>query len=139
MVAAVLVFLALVAPSPRELDIVTVTVEKSTVVLVVYPPKGRTVTSVRLQQRVAIVNAANLQELHRLCHSIPKPVAPRSTKALIDRGLRATFSRPPGKFDITITLDDGSKHGVNDQGRRTNSKKRTVGGGWYVSTLARGN
>jgi hypothetical protein len=139
MVAAVLVLVALVAPSPREPDIITVTLEKSNVVLVVYPPKGRTVKSVRLQQRVTIGNAVNLQELHKLCHSIPKPVGPRSTKALMDRGLRATFTRPPGKFSITITLDDGSKHGVDDQGRRTNSKKRTVGGHWYVPAPARGN
>ena len=118
MLAALVVLLALAGQSPREPEIIVVAVEKSAVVLTVYPPKGRTVTAVRLQQHFHIADPINHPEL---VVAAPQPAAPRAITALTDRGLRATFDNPQESFHITIALDDGSTHLVDDHGRRMNS------------------
>jgi hypothetical protein len=41
----------------------------------------------------------------------------RSTEALAENGVRATFDRPETRFHVEITLDNGAVLNLDDQGR----------------------
>jgi hypothetical protein len=94
-------------PVPSAADI-TVRVEQQSVVVTVYPCAPRAVKSVRVQPHQVMPDA----------NTAPKPVAPHTTEALSEKGVRATFELPHTTFHFAVTLDDNSVHLLDAQGGR---------------------
>jgi hypothetical protein len=49
---------------------------------------------------------------------MPKPMTARAQEAVSKLGLRATFALPYRNFWVVVTLQDGSVHSVDQEGRR---------------------
>ena len=115
--ALLLLLLSVQSPThaPSTADI-TVSVEKQSVVVTVYPRGQLEVKSVRVQPHSVTPNA----------QVSPVPLGPRSSERLSERGVKATFDHPQVSFHIVVTLGDNSVHLLDEWGRRISTGPRIV-------------
>jgi hypothetical protein len=100
-----LLLVALVGQSPSgPCPDITVRIQESDVVVIVYPRDRRAVKAVTVRPHPTRERAR-----------MPKPLKPRIREAAPNGGVTATFDRPPTTFHVVVTLDDNSQHRVDQQ------------------------